>query len=101
MTGEENSRQETESPDKNRSVEVPMSHDTKNPVRKPGSELITVLYMIVGLFILIAAFQLYFTIQDLIRTWVSDQFVPVVSAGYYIIVIVVGIWLLHEYIKKQ
>ena len=35
---------------------------------------------VVGFFILIAAFQLYFTIQDLIRTWISDQFVPVVSA---------------------
>jgi uncharacterized membrane protein len=58
-------------------------------------------YLIVGLFILIAAFQLYFVIQELIRTWVSDQFVPVVSAIYYLVVIVVGIWLLRDYIRKQ
>lgn len=101
MTGEESSRQETENQNSIHPAEVPMSNDPKNPVKKPGSDLITVLYMIVGLFILIAAFQLYFTIQDLIRTWVSDQFVPVVSACYYVVVIVVGIWLLHEYIKKQ
>jgi len=78
-----------------------MSQDPKNPVKKPGSELITVLYMIVGLFILIAAFQLYFVIQELIRTWISDQFVPLVSAVYYIVVIVVGVWLLREYIRNQ
>ena len=59
------------------------------------------LYMIVGLFVLIAAFQLYFIIQDLIRTWISDQFVPVVSAVYYLAVIVVGVWLLRDYIRRQ
>ena len=67
--------------------------------KKPATEWVGVLYMIVGIFILIATFQLYFTIQDLIRTWVSDQFVPVVSAVYYAAVIVTGIWLIREYIR--
>jgi len=69
--------------------------------KKPTTEWIGVLYMIVGIFILIATFQLYFTIQDLIRTWVSDQFVPVVSAVYYAAVIMTGIWLIREYIRQQ
>ncbi|NLD57559.1 MAG: hypothetical protein GX651_05425, partial [Methanomicrobiales archaeon] len=49
---------------------------------------------------LIATLQLYFVIQELIRTWISEQFVPVVSALYYIIIIVVGIWLLRDYIRS-
>lgn len=57
--------------------------------------------MIVGLFVLIAAFQLYFIVQDLIRTWVSDQFVPAVSALYYLAVIIIGVWLLRDYVRNQ
>nr|WP_320162273.1 hypothetical protein [uncultured Methanoregula sp.] len=78
-----------------------MSKDLKSAEKKPGNDWLGVVYMIVGLFVLIAAFQLYFTIQELIRTWVSDQFVPIVSAIYYIVVIMVGIWLLREYIRHQ
>ena len=59
------------------------------------------MYIIIGLFVLIAAFQLYFVIQELIRTWISDQFVPIVSAVYYIVVIVGGVWLIRDYIRKQ
>jgi hypothetical protein len=72
----------------------------ENPV-KPGTDWIGLVYMIIALFVLIAAFQLYFTIQDLIRTWISDQFVPVFSACYYVVVIVIGVWLIRGYIRKQ
>jgi uncharacterized membrane protein len=78
----------------------PMTQETKKEM-KPGSDWLNVVYMIIGLFVLIAAFQLYFTIQELIRTWVSDQFVPVVSALYYIVIIVIGVWLLREYFRSQ
>ena len=81
--------------------EAPVTQDPKPADKKPGKEWLGVVYMIVGFFILIAAFQLYFTIQDLIRTWISDQFVPVVSAIYYSVVIVAGIWLLRDYIRNQ
>ena len=81
---------------------APMTTETRPEKKKdPGSDWLNVVYFIVGLFILIAAFQLYFVIQELIRTWISDQFVPVVSALYYITIIAVGIWLLREYIRKQ
>lgn len=80
---------------------APMTKDQENAKKRPGSELLGIMYVIVGLFVLIAAFQLYFVIQDLIRTWISDQFVPIVSAVYYATVIVVGIWLLREYIRSQ
>lgn len=103
MTGDKNARQE---PDNSFYIPpagaAPMTTETRPEKKKdPGSDWLNVVYFIVGLFILIAAFQLYFVIQELIRTWISDQFVPVVSALYYIIIIVVGIWLLRDYIRKQ
>jgi hypothetical protein len=81
-----------------------------SPVRKdPGpadrkkvvNEWLGLAYVIIGLFILVAAFQLYFTLQELIRTWISDQFVPVVSALYYAAVIVTGVWLIHDYLRRH
>lgn len=101
MSNEESSRQEPENPNTIPSKEVPMTKDTKTPEKTKGNDWIGILYMIVGFFVLIATFQLYFIIQDLIRTWVSDQFVPAVSAIYYLAVIIVGIWLLRDYIRRQ
>ncbi|PKL65722.1 MAG: hypothetical protein CVV32_00540 [Methanomicrobiales archaeon HGW-Methanomicrobiales-3] len=103
MSGNEDARQE---PDNSCYIPpagaAPMTTETRPEKKKdPGSDWLNVVYLIVGLFILIAAFQLYFVIQELIRTWISDQFVPVASALYYIIIIVVGIWLLRDYIRKQ
>jgi hypothetical protein len=80
---------------------APVTKDTKPAEKRPGNEWLGVVYMIIGIFVLIAAFQLYFTIQDLIRTWISDQFVPVVSALYYIAVIVGGVWLVRDYIRHK
>lgn len=70
-------------------------------MKKPGAEWLSALYAIILLFVFIAAFQLYFSLQEIIRTWISDQFVPVFNTVYYIIIIVVGIWLLREYIHRQ
>jgi len=80
---------------------APMTNEKKTEKKKPGADWLGVVYMVVGLFVLIAAFQLYFVVQELIRTWISDQFVPLVSAVYYVVVIVVGVWLLREYIRNQ
>jgi hypothetical protein len=81
--------------------ELPMIKDPKIAEKKPGSDWLGIVYMIIALFVLIATFQLYFTLQELIRTWISDQFVPVVSAVYYSAVIIVGIWLIRDYLRKQ
>ena len=67
--------------------------------KKPGAKWYVALYAIILLFVFIAAFQLYFSMQDIIRTWISDQFVPVFNAVYYIVIIVVGIWLIRDYIR--
>ena len=71
------------------------------PVKKPGSEWISALYAIILLLVFIAAIQLYFSMQEIIRTWISSRFVPVFNAVYYIVIIVVGIWLLLQYIRRQ
>ncbi|MCK9592953.1 MAG: alkaline shock response membrane anchor protein AmaP [Methanoregula sp.] len=70
-------------------------------LKKPGTEWFSALYAIILLFVFIAAFQLYFSMQDIIRTWVSDQYIPVFNTVYYIVIIVVGIWLIRDYIRRQ
>jgi hypothetical protein len=62
---------------------------------KARSELMTGLRLIVLLLVFIAAVQLYFSVQGVIGMWVSYQFIPLVSAVYYLAVIVGGIWLLR------
>jgi threonine/homoserine/homoserine lactone efflux protein len=69
--------------------------------KKPGADWFSVLYAIILLFVFIAAFQLYFSMQDIIRTWISDQFIPVFNTIYYVVIIVVGIWLIRDYIRHQ
>ena len=101
MSGDQSPGKEPENSSAFPAAGIPMTSEIKNGKKKPGTEWLGILYGIVGIFVLIAAFQLYFTIQDLIRTWISDQFVPVVSAAYYIVVIVVGVWLLREYVRNQ
>jgi hypothetical protein len=100
MTGDNNAQKPSENsyiP----SMEVPRTNSPKTAEKKSGNDWLGLVYIIIGLFVLIATFQLYFVIQELIRIWISDQFVPVVSAVYYIIVIAGGVWLIRDYIRKQ
>jgi hypothetical protein len=101
MTGEENAQQTPENSPSIPPRETPMTKDPKPAAKKDGTDWLGLAYIIIGIFVLIAAFQLYFTIQDLIRTWISDQFVPVFSACYYLVVIIIGVWLIRGYIRKQ
>ena len=39
--------------------------------------------------------------QEVIRTWISDQYVPVINPAYYIVIILIGIWLTRDYIRRQ
>lgn len=52
-------------------------------------------------FVFIAVFQLCFSMQEVIRTWISDQYVPVITTAYYIVIILIGIWLTRDYIRRQ
>src|SRR5512137_1083649 len=100
MTVEETAQQAPENSYYIPPKDSPVTKDPKTVEKKSGNDWLGLAYIIIGIFVLIAAFQLYFVIQDLIRTWISDQFVPVVSACYYVAVIIVGVWLIREYIRK-
>jgi len=101
MTGDDSTQQPSENSYYIPPKEVPMTKDPKTAEKKSGNDWLTVVYFIIGTFVLIAAFQLYFVIQELIRTWISDQFVPIASAVYYVVIIIVGVWLIRDYIRKQ
>jgi hypothetical protein len=66
-----------------------------------GVEIMTGLRLIVLLLILLAAVQLYFTIQGVISIWVAAQFIPLINTIYYLVVIVGGIWLLWKVLSKH
>ena len=101
MTGDDRIQNEQENPHYIPPTAGSDAKVSKTPERKSTTDWLGFVYIIISLFVLIAAFQLYFVIQELIRTWISDQFVPIVSAVYYLVVIVVGVWLLRDYIRKQ
>jgi hypothetical protein len=100
MTAEESPQQAPENSYYIPPREVPMTKDPKTVEKSSKNDWLGLAYVVIGIFVLIATFQLYFTIQDLIRTWISDQFVPIVSAVYYGAVIVGGVWLIRDYIRK-
>jgi hypothetical protein len=76
-----------------------------NPKANQQSEVKTLfiqgLYAILFLFILIAALQLYFSIQEFIRVWFSEEYIPIANSIYYILVIAGGIYLILSYIRSK
>ena len=63
---------------------------------KISNDIKTGIRLIILLLIFIAAVHLYFTIQEVIRLWIADQFIPLVNGVYYLLVIAGGIWLIRE-----
>ena len=51
--------------------------------------------------ILITGFQLFLIIMQLINTWIADQYVPVFSAAFDVVIIVACIWLIRKYFQKK
>ena len=66
-----------------------------------GVDIMIGLRLIVLLLVLIAAVQLYLTIQGVIGMWVADQYIPLVNAIYYIAVIIGGVWLLRGALMRR
>jgi hypothetical protein len=77
----------------------------ENPKANQQSDVRTLfiqgLYAILFLFILIAALQLYFSIQEFIRVWFSEEYIPIVNSLYFILVIVGGIYLTLSFIRSK
>lgn len=59
------------------------------------------LFVLVSIFIVLAAFGLYFSVNNIIDMWVEDQYVPMVQTIYYIAVIALGIYLMKSYLLKR
>jgi uncharacterized membrane protein YqjE len=78
-----------------------MSGSAESGREKPGIDFMIGLRLIVLLLVLIAAVQLYLSIQGIIAMWVANQFIPLVSAVYYLVVIIGGIWLLKDVLTKR
>lgn len=64
-------------------------------VKQGGFDIMLGLRLILLLIVMIAAVQLYFSVQGVISTWVASEFIPLVNTVYYIVVIAGGIWLLR------
>jgi len=59
------------------------------------------LFILVNIFIVLAAFGLYFSVNDIIDRWVEYQYVPLVQTIYYVAVIALGLYLMKIYILKK
>ena len=71
------------------------------PEIKKGEDWSALVIIVFGMIILIAAFQLFVIVMQLINTWIADQFVPVISAVVDVIIIIGGIWLIRNYFQKK
>ena len=58
-------------------------------------------FLIAMLLLLIATFQLYFSIESIINTWFEYQYVPIFRAVYNFIVLIVSLYIIRLYIVKR
>ncbi len=62
--------------------------------------VVTGLSGIVLLLVLVATMQLYFAVQDAVRYWVADPYVPLVNGVFFLAVIAVGISLVVRLVRR-
>lgn len=55
---------------------------------------------IVLILVLFATMQLSFAVQEAIRYWVADQYVPLANGAFYLLVIVGGVYLVSRLIRR-
>ena len=79
----------------------PMAKEPKKPEKKTEEDWSGLAIIVFGMIILIAAFQLFIIIMQLINTWIADQLVPVFTAAFDVIIIAFGIWLIRYYLQKK
>ncbi len=57
--------------------------------------------LIAMLLLLVATFQLYFSIERIIEMWFEYQYVPIFRAVYNFLVLVVSLYIIRLYILKR
>ncbi len=58
-------------------------------------------FVIAMLLLLVATFQLYFSIERVIEIWFEYQYIPIFRAVYNFIVLIVSLYIIRLYIIKR
>lgn len=59
------------------------------------------IFLISMLLLLVATFQLYFSIDRIIDTWFEYQYALIFKAVYYLFVLLVSLYIIRLYIVKR
>jgi hypothetical protein len=59
------------------------------------------IFLISMLILLVATFQLYFSIDRIIDTWFEYQYAMIFKAVYYLFVLLVSLYIIRLYIVKR
>ncbi len=62
--------------------------------------VVTGLVGIVLLLVLVATMQLYFAVQEAVRYWVADPYVPFVNGAFFLAIIAGGIYLVVRLVRR-
>jgi hypothetical protein len=73
----------------------------EKPQINKGDDWTGLVIIVFGMIILVAGFQLFLVVMQLINTWIADQLVPFFTAAFDILVIAAGIWLIRKYFLKK
>ncbi|MDQ1276002.1 MAG: hypothetical protein QG610_1577 [Euryarchaeota archaeon] len=77
------------------------SETYKTKVPDLGENFKKGVFIIAMLLLLVATFQLYFSITRIIDMWFEYQYVPIFTAVYNFIVLVVSLYIIRLYIIKR
>ncbi|HII90885.1 MAG TPA: hypothetical protein HA262_01600 [Methanosarcina sp.] len=59
------------------------------------------IFLISMLFLLVATFQLYFSIERIIEIWFEHQYIPIFRAIYNFLVLLASLYIIRLYIVKH
>jgi hypothetical protein len=71
------------------------------PEIQKGEDWSGLAIIVLGTIMLVAGFQLFLVIMQLINTWIADDLVPVFSAAFDVVIIAGGLWLIRKYVQKK
>ncbi len=77
------------------------SEPKRNKTSDMGENFKKGIFLIAMLLLLIATFQLYFSIESIINTWFEYQYIPIFRAVYNFIVLIVSLYIIRLYIVKR
>lgn len=77
------------------------SETQKAKVSDLGDNFKKGVFVIAMLLLLVATFQLYFSIERVIEIWFEYQYIPIFRAVYNFIVLLVSLYIIRLYIVKR